>query len=478
MSPVRTPKDEEFSEENLIGKSIVDPNGDIIAKCVGVFEDRKKKMRMKIAIKTEINSEFIVKETIPFSSINKIGAVILLKKSFKIQQIAIEDIVTFDIPDKPLSDKKSTSVETKSSTKKRIPEETASKQNKLAVVKEPESKIRNKKSIVSSEQTSKSVKQKLSFNELFTEILKETNKDLKTKKINDLIVKIISNKAFRKKVITGLFNQLLTSEINIRLLAAEIIKNISVGNSEFILPTFNDGLKSVYNEPSKEVEKIITGYLTNLASKYNAKLLDLQLDQFLEKLIIKRDVCKTVSHNRIHNLNLKIFANNYVVQDLIIRKYLQIVDTTKKEASEFSVYLKDYNAIMIAYSMTKIFSQDKWNPFLHSKNIKNTFEQPYIDSINNIHVNFLEGNIKNLAKIVDPKFGIQISNKIIANMIKSRINDFLANVSVLPLEVLTEFFQDKENRTVQIIYDLINKHEINAQIIFIKGKTYISALER
>jgi len=38
----KTPKDEEISEENLIGKSIVDPNGHILAKCVGVFKDDKR----------------------------------------------------------------------------------------------------------------------------------------------------------------------------------------------------------------------------------------------------------------------------------------------------------------------------------------------------------------------------------------------------------------------------------------------------
>ncbi len=91
----KTPKDEEISEENLIGKSIVDPNGHIIGKCIGVFEDDKKKLRLKITVRTELDSDFVVEETIPTQLIKNIGEVILLKKEFEIQPIALEDIVTF-----------------------------------------------------------------------------------------------------------------------------------------------------------------------------------------------------------------------------------------------------------------------------------------------------------------------------------------------------------------------------------------------
>ena len=89
MIRTKTPTDEEISEENLIGKSIVDPNGHILAKCVGVFKDDKKKLRLKIAIKTKLDSDFVVKETIPVQLIKNIGEVILLKKAFEIEPIAI-----------------------------------------------------------------------------------------------------------------------------------------------------------------------------------------------------------------------------------------------------------------------------------------------------------------------------------------------------------------------------------------------------
>ena len=93
----RVPKDEDFTEENLVGKAIVDPNGDIIAKCIGLIEDEKKKIKMRITIKTELGSDFEVEEKIPVNLIKQIGSVILLKKSFEIQPIATEDIVTFDM---------------------------------------------------------------------------------------------------------------------------------------------------------------------------------------------------------------------------------------------------------------------------------------------------------------------------------------------------------------------------------------------
>ena len=95
----RVPKDEELTEDNLVGKSIVDPDGNIIAKCIALFEDEKKKMRMRIAIKTDIDSDFTVKETIPLSLISKIGEVILLKKSFEIEPVSVQDIIQIEIPE-------------------------------------------------------------------------------------------------------------------------------------------------------------------------------------------------------------------------------------------------------------------------------------------------------------------------------------------------------------------------------------------
>ncbi|MHA1186904.1 MAG: hypothetical protein ACTSSK_08535, partial [Candidatus Heimdallarchaeota archaeon] len=97
MMRSKNPKEDDFSEENMIGKTIVDPEGTIIGKCVGIFEDEKKRQRMKVAIKTEIASYFTVEETIPVNLINRIGEVILLKKKFEIAPIALEDIITIEI---------------------------------------------------------------------------------------------------------------------------------------------------------------------------------------------------------------------------------------------------------------------------------------------------------------------------------------------------------------------------------------------
>ena len=98
----------------------------------------------------------------------------------------------------------------------------------------------------------------------------------------------------------------------------------------------------------------------------------------------------------------------------------------------------------------------------------------FLDSIKNIIQYFREGKVKKLVEIFDPKLGITFSNKLIAKIVKLRINTVLSNVSILPLEMFSSFFDDDENRTVQIIFDLINKKEINAQIIFIEEKTFIA----
>ncbi|MCK5159855.1 MAG: hypothetical protein KAR08_11885, partial [Candidatus Heimdallarchaeota archaeon] len=59
-----------------------------------------------------------------------------------------------------------------------------------------------------------------------------------------------------------------------------------------------------------------------------------------------------------------------------------------------------------------------------------------------------------------------------------QINDVLAQVSILPIEILSSSFNDDDNRTIQIIYELINKQEIAAQIVFIDGKTFISPRDK
>ncbi|HUT80372.1 MAG TPA: hypothetical protein VMZ29_04140 [Candidatus Bathyarchaeia archaeon] len=457
------PKDEEYSEESLIGKYIVDPKGDIIAKCVGVFDDDKKKLRMKIAIKTELDSDFIVEETIPTSLILKIGEVILLKKSIEIQPITIEEIVTFEMLDGIDS----------------VVEKNTITPNEELIVQVQEVEEEEKEKLVSQEnnnivQKNKQIKEENTCKEMFDEILSIDDSDIKNKKIQLLIKKIQSNKSFCKQSLIELFNMMHTPEIKARMISAEILNELSKTMSDLIYPNFLEIVKSTYNEPSKEVEKLLIEFATNLATLYNSKLLELQLEEFFKELLLERKFCKTISNNRIHNINQKIFANNFEIQELIIAKYLQKVIEEKEDALEFAELLSEYNAILIAYSLIKNYHDNEWEKIINSKYIKKVFDNHFIESINNILQYFIEGNIKYLSEMLDPKLGYTIANKIITNMIKFRINDYLSNVSILPLEVLTSFFKDDENRTVQIIFELINKHEIDAQIVFIEDKTYIS----
>ncbi|MBN1331012.1 MAG: hypothetical protein JXA54_16185 [Candidatus Heimdallarchaeota archaeon] len=459
MSHSKMPKDDEYTTDNLIGKHIVDPEGDIIAKCVGIFEDDKKKMRMKISIRTGLDSDFIVKETIPFSLINKIGEVILLKKSVEIQPIAIEDIVTFDILDE-LSATKEKQLDTPD--------------NNLLVATETEKdniKTKKDKSIFDEK---KQVRNEITCKEMFKEIHETTDSELKNKKIQVLTKKIQTNKAFCKQSLIELFEMIHIPEIKVRLISAEILNEISKTMSDLIYPNFLEIVKSSYNEPSKEVEKLLIEFATNLAILYNSKLLDLQLNEFFNDLLFERKFCRTISNNRIHNINKKIFSNNFEVQELIITKYLQKVLEEKEESLEFAELLSDYNAVLIAYALIKNYHDTEWEKIINSKYLKKTLDQHFIESINNILQHFIEGNMRYLSEMLDPKLGYTIANKIITNMVKFRITDYLSNISILPLEVLTSFFKDDENRTVQIIFDLINKHEIDAQIVFIEDKTYIS----
>ena len=128
--------------------------------------------------------------------------------------------------------------------------------------------------------------------------------------------------------------------------------------------------------------------------------------------------------------------------------------------------------------MINSFNQTDWKSFLDSPYLENTFEKPFIESLKKILKHFNSGNIKEISVIVDPKLGYQFSNQLIQKMIKLQINDVLAQISILPLDLLSSFFKDDDNRIMQIIFELINKQEIAAQIVFIDGKTFISPRDK
>ncbi|NHJ46471.1 MAG: hypothetical protein FK733_01665 [Asgard group archaeon] len=468
MSRARTSKESDFSEENLVGKSIVDPKGNIVAKCIALIEDDKKKVHMRIAITTDIGSEFVVEELIPVSSISKIGEVILLKKATEIKPVAIEDIVSFEIPElqtiEESNDNKQSNDNSTSSDKSNIltASESYLPSDELKTVSKKDFDIEKYDKIVD-----------VSLIDELNEIANSKN-GIRPSKIRKFVSDINTKASRRKTAIKSILNQFSESEIPKRLAASEILIELSEINASSLIPSFKQGLIHTYNEPSKEVEGNLLKYLIKVASQNNKMFAKLKLNKFFEKLIIKRDICKPITMNRIHNINLKIFVNNFETQEIIISNYLKIITKKTKKSDVFSLLLKDYNAILIAYSLIRTFKENNWSEFLNSNNIKKVFDEPFRNSIDRIIQNFLEGNIKALSEIIDPKLGFNYSNKIITNMIKFRLDDFLSNVSILPLDVLTAFFQDDEKRAVKIIFDLINRNEINAQIVFIEDKTYIS----
>jgi len=435
----KTPKDEEISEENLIGKSIVDPNGHILAKCVGVFEDDKKKLRMKIAIKTQLDSDFVVKETIPAQS--------------------------DEITDSSETGKQGTITET-------VPVEQANISKKQEVIKQaskkPSTKSGKKARIQHIEQ----------FNDSFQTILEEKDNQIRNVRIVEFVKTLTTNKRFTKKAVQLLVAKMTEADLITRNITATILNHFSESSPLLLVPYFREGLESLYNEPSKDVEQLITSYLTKTATNANSNILQVNFQSFFDNLIIKRKICKNITRNRIHNLNLKIFVNNFYVQDILIYYYLKRIIKKKEDAQEFAQFLKNYNAIIIAYSLLTAFKQPEWKAFLDSPQLENTFEKPFTESIEKILEQFNNGNIKEISDIVDPKLGYQFSNQIIQKMIKLQINDVLAQVSILPLDILSSFFYDDDNRTIQIIYELINKQEIAAQIVFIDGKTFISPRDK
>jgi len=461
MMRSKNPKEDDFSEENMIGKTIVDPEGTIIGKCVGIFEDEKKRQRMKVAIKTEIASYFTVEETIPVNLINRIGEVILLKKKFEIAPIALEDIITIEISSNKMEEN---SAEPKDVVVHQEPKEKASKPvTTTKQTEEPQVKKKKSKAI--------------SFAKSFADIKQTNDQEARKVLINSLLSEIKKSTTRRKKILKEIFDNLLTSDVQIRYLIVEILEQIAQKCPQYLLAEIIQGLKSSYNEPNKDLEKRFIEIYTKLVTEHTKYIPLIKLKNFFEKVMIKQEICQSITKNHLHNLNVKIFINNFEVQEILVYLYLHEILKNKTDTTEFAELLEDYNAIIIAYTLLQEFDIKSRKKILARKSLKVINNEAFLETINKIMTLYNEGNIKELSEIFDPKLGLNFSNKIISNIVKHRIHDVLENVSILPLNIFSSYFQDDENRTVQIIYELINKQEINAQIIFIEDKTYISPMD-
>ncbi|MHA1124810.1 MAG: hypothetical protein ACTSO7_02900 [Candidatus Heimdallarchaeota archaeon] len=460
MMRSKNPKDDDFSEENMVGKTIVDPEGTIIGTCVGIFEDEKKRQRMKIAVKTQISSDFVVEETIPFNFINRIGEVILLKKKFKIAPIALEDIITIEITPGKV---KEVSEEPKEKKEPIQPKVKSSKPvSELKEVKVSKTKMKSKE---------------ISFDKIFSDIQQTKDQESKLILINSFLQSHKSSTSKRKKVMKEIFGKLATSDVQIRYKIVEILEQIAKNCPKYLVQEIILGLESIYNEPNKDIEKKFIDIYTKLVTDHSKDLPITKLRNFFEKVIIKHEICQSISTNQIHNLNVKIFINNFVVQEILVNLYLREILKNKTDTTEFVGLLEDYNAIIIAYTLIQEFNLKTRKKILERKSLKIIHNEAFLETIDKIMTLYNDGNIKELSEIFDPKLGITFSNNLISNIVKHRIHDVLANVSILPLNIFSAYFQDDENRTVQIIYELINKQEINAQIIFIGDKTYISPMD-
>lgn len=210
MMRSKTPKDEEFSEENMIDKTIVDPEGTIIGTCVGIFEDEKKRQRMKVAIKTEIESDFIVEETIPINLINRIGEVILLKKKFEITPIALEDIISIEIPGSKVEEMLEKPVD------EIIPKKPKKKTSKTKI---PPKQIE--------EQKEKKKSKAITFDVIYSDIKQTQDKEARKILINSLLQTIKKSSSQRKKVLAEIFENLVTSDVQKRYLIVEILEQIA-----------------------------------------------------------------------------------------------------------------------------------------------------------------------------------------------------------------------------------------------------------
>ncbi|MFW9923487.1 MAG: hypothetical protein ACFFDW_09420 [Candidatus Thorarchaeota archaeon] len=471
MNRSKTPKEEDL-EVTLLGKSIVDPNGIIIGTCVGVIEDEKKKAQMKVSIKTELNSEFIVEETIPVNLINKIGEIILLKRPFNIQPVVVEDIITFELPNTSI--KESESVIESQETK------LVDRDNELILDEETTTNEinskQNNKEIESIEPNE--TKKRLKYETLFQNIINEKNPTNKTQMIKNCIEDFQNIPSFRKDIQKNFFKTISTTDHNIRYITAEIFEKLChTVELKDLLPLFFEGLKACYNEPSFDIEEKLIEEMHFIATKLGDELKKLNFMTYFANILLDHKICKNISLNKIHNINMKIFVNNFYIQDILISTYLKPIIEESANAEDYALFLKEFNATIISFTLITRYGPDFWNTLKEKKIIIQTLDDSFMNSINNIHNIFNQKNIKKLAEIIDSKIGSDFSNDLITIMVKNSIVEVLSNLSFLPLDTLCEYYSDPNNRIIQIIFDLINNSEINVEIVFVHDKTYISLYE-
>ncbi|MHA1825887.1 MAG: hypothetical protein ACTSUA_04430, partial [Candidatus Heimdallarchaeota archaeon] len=312
ISKIRPFREDDNSSEKLVGKPIVDPKGDIIATCAEVFEDEKKKKHMRLSVKTEIGTDFIVEETIPVSAISKIGEVILLKKTFNIKPIPVEEIVTFEIQEVktpkektiPPSEEREKDTQQKSQAEqgtdktieKQPPE--ATKATPLPKQKEPE--------VIQTEpkEESKKTTQRTTVKILLEELLTLEDPTQKQTLKEQLVKKIKKSKTNQKTILKGIVRYLASPELPTRLEMAELLTKIVRQDYEIVIPYFSELLTAAYNEPDKKIESVLCNSLTRVAIEANSKLVTPKMEKFFNDLIINHKLCKTISFSRIHNLNL------------------------------------------------------------------------------------------------------------------------------------------------------------------------------
>jgi hypothetical protein len=223
----------------------------------------------------------------------------------------------------------------------------------------------------------------------------------------------ISNKSTkRKKILAEIFDGLLTSDVQVRYLIVEILEQIALKCPKEMLSEIVHGLKTIYNEPNKDLEKRFIEIYVKLVTEYSKDIPLNKLKIFFESILIKQEVYQNITKSRIHNLNVKIFINNFEVQEILVNLYLHEILKNKTDTTQFAELLEDYNAIIIAFTLLQKFDVKSRKKILARKSLKNIHNEAFLETINNILNLYNEGNIKELSEIFDPKLGINFSNKI------------------------------------------------------------------
>lgn len=498
---------------DLEGKTIIDSENNEIGICKSVIIGEEG--QIGLTFETTINNKKVIpSQTIPYSLIQKITDVIVLKAPINIKIAKSEE----DLEKKLIKVTKKEEERTKGKTKgikrelekddlQEEKEERKEKQQQRTIEMEKKPDIREVQANAS-HQLSKALAKKSGATKPISEarekIMTPEKKQETFSKVERLMVGLIEaserleqlfnllddeKTEIRNEAIRGLTK--LTKycpelglslipkmmelnnepEQSIRLTVAQEMEKIGENKPDIFEGYFIELFEDAFEEPNEEIREQNAKTLHDIASKLTQ--LDMKKFETFLKEVISGDRIPEVPAKVIHDTTLKVVSGNLGLTRAAIRAHLEFIAKNGKLGERCAKELEDYNATHIGLTIIETFSPEEGRKILQKKTFQN-LGAIFIEVINQMIDAYSEGSFEKLEEVIDKK--IEIPTSVIERFLKNKITKTLEGVKNVPLDVFLEKTIIDPEKAEQIIYRLVVQKKINASIEMTNGKAFISSL--